>query len=131
MEESDCRDMTQARVTWKEERKMKSRTGLDPITFEVLRSSFSHIAMRMSTTLQRTAYSPIIYDMVDFSNGLFNKEGQLIGQAENCPAHLGSMHFSAQECFEKFGKENLKPGDVVAVNDPYGGGTHTPDITSG
>lgn len=102
---------------------------LDPISFEVLRSSFNHIAMRMSTTLQRTAFSPIIYDMVDFSNGLFNKEGQLIGQAENCPAHLGSMHFSAQECFKKFGRENLKDGDIVAVNDPYGGGTHTPDIT--
>jgi N-methylhydantoinase B/oxoprolinase/acetone carboxylase alpha subunit len=83
----------------------------------------------MSATLQRTAYSPIIYDMVDFSNALFNKEGQLIGQAENCPAHLGSMHFSAQACFEKFGQEDLKAGDIVAVNDPYGGGTHTPDIT--
>jgi N-methylhydantoinase B len=108
---------------------MDVKRDLDPITFEVLRSSFSFIAGHMSTTLQRTAYSPIIYDMVDFSNGLFNKEGQLIGQAENCPAHLGSMHFSAQACFDKFGKENLKEGDIVAVNDPYGGGTHTPDIT--
>jgi len=108
---------------------MRSRKNLDPITFEVLRSSFSFIAGRMSATLQRTAYSPIIYDMVDFSNALFNKEGQLIGQAENCPAHLGSMHFSAQACFEKFGQENLKEGDIVAINDPYGGGTHTPDIT--
>jgi len=108
---------------------MKGNEILDPITFEVLRSSFSFIAARMSVTLQKTAYSPIIYDMVDFSNGLFNKYGQLIGQAENCPAHLGSMHFSAQACLDKYGKENLREGDIVAVNDPYEGGTHTPDIT--
>jgi len=108
---------------------MEVKRRLDPITFEVLRASFNVICEHMSATLRRTAYSPIIYDMVDFSNGLFSKEGELIGQAENCPAHLGSMHFSAQACFDKFGRENLKEGDVVLVNDPYGGGTHTPDVT--
>jgi len=74
-------------------------TDLDPITFEVLRSGFEHAADRMSTVLQRASFSPIIYDSVDFSNAVFDPEGQLVGQTANCPVHLAAMHF-VPECNE-------------------------------
>lgn len=102
---------------------------MDPITFEVMRSSFEYICERMSRVLQRAAFSPLIVDMVDFSNAIFDANGNLVGQAANCPVHLGAMHFSARAAIERFGLDNLGPGDVVVLNDPYHGGTHTNDVT--
>jgi N-methylhydantoinase B/oxoprolinase/acetone carboxylase alpha subunit len=104
-------------------------TDLDPITFEVLRSGFEHAADRMSTVLQRASFSPIIYDSVDFSNAVFDPEGQLVGQTANCPVHLAAMHFSVEACLDEFGYDDIEAGDVMVLNDPYQGGTHINDIT--
>jgi N-methylhydantoinase B len=101
---------------------------LDPITFAVVRAGFDHITRLMSTNLQRTSFSPILYDMVDFSNALFDPEAQLIGQTTNVPVHLASMHFSVRASLDAF-PEGLGEGDVVLLNDPYQGGTHIPDVT--
>lgn len=102
---------------------------MDPITFEVMRSSFEYTCERMSRVLKRSAFSPLIVDMVDFSNAIADVEGNLVGQSANCPVHLGAMHFSAKVSIEKYGVENLKEGDIVVLNDPYMGGTHTNDMT--
>lgn len=102
---------------------------LDPITFEVLRSSFDYICERMSQVLQKSSFSPIIYDMVDYSNAIFDPDINLIGQTANCPVHIAAMHFSARASLKKFPKEELGVDDVIVLNDPYDGGTHTPDVT--
>jgi N-methylhydantoinase B/oxoprolinase/acetone carboxylase alpha subunit len=93
-----------------------------------MRSAFEYTCERMSTVLQRASFSPIIYDMVDYSNAIFDPETQLLGQTANCPVHLAAMHFSARASIAKYGAD-LGPGDVVVLNDPYEGGTHTPDVT--
>ena len=69
---------------------------LDPITFEVLRRSFEYAPERMSQVLQKASFSPIIYDMVDYSNAIFDPNVELIGQTANCPVHIAAMHFSAR-----------------------------------
>ena len=102
---------------------------LDPVTFEVLRRGFDYACERMSQVLQKASFSPIIYDMVDFSNAVFDADIELIGQTANCPVHIAAMHYSARASLEEFPKEDLEPGDVVVLNDPYLGGTHTPDVT--
>lgn len=102
---------------------------MDPITFEVMRSSFEYTCERMSRVLKRSAFSPLIVDMVDFSNAIADVEGNLVGQSANCPVHLGAMHFSAKVSIEKYGVENLQEGDIIVLNDPYMGGTHTNDMT--
>jgi N-methylhydantoinase B len=102
---------------------------LDPITFEVLRRAFEYAPERMSQVLQKASFSPIIYDMVDYSNAIFDPNIELIGQTANCPVHIAAMHFSARESLERFPLSDLGPGDVVILNDPYRGGTHTPDVT--
>lgn len=102
---------------------------LDPITFEVLRHSFVYTCERMSSVLKRSSFSPIIYDMVDFSNAIFNTNVELIGQTANCPVHIGAMHTSAEASLKKYPVETLGEGDVIVLNDPYNGGTHTPDVT--
>jgi N-methylhydantoinase B len=102
---------------------------MDPITFEVMRASFEYTCERMSRVLRRAAFSPLIVDMVDFSNAIFDVEGELVGQAANCPVHLGAMHFSTRASIDRFGADGLEEGDVVVLNDPYHGGTHTNDVT--
>lgn len=102
---------------------------LDPVTFEVLRRSFEYAPERMSQVLQKASFSPIIYDMVDYSNAVFDPDLELIGQTANCPVHIAAMQFSAEASLKVYPLQTLKPDDVVVLNDPYQGGTHTPDVT--
>jgi N-methylhydantoinase B/oxoprolinase/acetone carboxylase alpha subunit len=105
------------------------QTTLDPVTFEVLRSLFEYACARMSQILQKTSFSPILYDMVDFSNAVYDADMRLLGQTANCPVHLAAMQFSARAAGNRFPLESLKEGDVIVLNDPYEGGTHLNDIT--
>lgn len=102
---------------------------LDPVTFEVLRNLFEYTCTRMATVLQKSSFSPILAEMVDFSNAIYDADLQLLSQAANCPVHLAAMKFSAEAVLERFGQDDIKEGDVFVLNDPYQGGTHIPDIT--
>lgn len=107
----------------------EQKTKIDPITFEVLRSIFEYASDRMSTILQRSSFSPILADMLDFSNAIYDSELQLLSQAANCPVHLAAMKFSAEAAVESIGQDNIFEGDILLVNDPYHGGTHINDIS--
>jgi len=105
------------------------QTKVDPVTFEVLRNLFEYTCERMTTILQKASFSPILADMLDFSNAIYDPELRLLSQAANCPVHLAAMQFSAREAVGRFGFENLRQGDIFVLNDPYAGGTHLNDIT--
>jgi N-methylhydantoinase B/oxoprolinase/acetone carboxylase alpha subunit len=102
---------------------------LDPVTFEVLRSHFDFCCERMSKVLQKTAFSPILSDILDYSNAVYDADIRLVSQSPGCPIHMAAMHFAAQASVEKYGKDAMRPGDVVVLNDPFAGGTHIPDTT--
>jgi N-methylhydantoinase B/oxoprolinase/acetone carboxylase alpha subunit len=104
-------------------------TKVDPVTFEVLRSIFEYASDRMSTVLRRASFSPILADMVDFSNAIYDYDCQLLSQAANCPVHLAAMRFSAEAIIDRFGLDDIHEGDILCVNDPYRGGTHINDMT--
>ena len=102
---------------------------VDPVTFEVLRSIFEYASERMSTVLQRASFSPILADMVDFSNAIYDADAKLLSQAANCPVHLAAMKFSAEAIIARYPLAEMAPNDVYIVNDPYQGGTHINDVT--
>ncbi|MBU8877526.1 hydantoinase B/oxoprolinase family protein [Bacillus sp. FJAT-29790] len=108
--------------------KSRSDQEIDAITLEVVYSSLLSAADEMSGVLGRSAYSPIIREMIDYSCGIFDATGNLIAQAENIPAHLGSMGTALRDLFNDFPLDSFKPGDAYLVNDPYRGGQHTPDL---
>nr|WP_292085783.1 hydantoinase B/oxoprolinase family protein [Mesorhizobium sp.] len=83
----------------------------------------------MTVILQKSSFSPILSENLDFSNAIYDPTLRLVGQTANCPVHLAAMHFSVQAVARKFGIETLRPGDVVVLNDPYDGGTHINDVT--
>ena len=103
-------------------------THADPVMLEVFNNLFMSIAEQMGVTLQNTAYSVNIKERLDFSCAVFNADGALVANAPHMPVHLGSMDRSVETIIE-LNKGKIKPGDVFALNAPYNGGTHLPDIT--
>ncbi|MFC8660083.1 hydantoinase B/oxoprolinase family protein [Streptomyces parvus] len=103
-------------------------TRVDPVLLEVFNSLFMSIAEQMGVRLENTAHSVNIKERLDFSCALFDAEGNLIANAPHIPVHLGSMGESIKEVLRR-NDGTLRPGDVYAVNDPYHGGTHLPDVT--
>ncbi len=98
---------------------------LNPITLSVLLSSLSGIAEEMGAVLIRGAYSSNIKERRDCSTALFNAHGLMVAQAAHIPVHLGAMPEAVAAVME----QHPEAGDVYAINDPYSGGTHLPDIT--
>jgi 5-oxoprolinase (ATP-hydrolysing) len=100
----------------------------DPVYLEIFNHLFMAIAEQMGFTLQNTSYSVNIKERLDFSCAVFDRYGQLVSNAPHIPVHLGSMGEGVKTLLHDCGDE-LKPGDVYVLNDPYKGGTHLPDIT--
>lgn len=100
--------------------------SLDPITFEVLRNAFVNIVDQMAEQILRTCYSFVIYSR-DFSSAICDTEGNTVMQGTgDIAAHVGTLHYTCKAVIETFG-DDVHPGDVFIVNDPYAGGTHFND----
>ncbi len=95
---------------------------------DVFQYQLISIAEEMSASLRRAAFSPIIWDMLDYSCALLSTEGELLAQAETIPAQLGILAHAFHGICETIPLSVWKPGDVLICNDPYRGCTHTPDI---
>ena len=102
-------------------------TVLDPIRLELFNKRFMSVAEQMGVALERTAHSVNMKERLDFSCAVFDADGGLVANAPHMPVHLGSMSASVQAAAAAH--PDLGPGDAVAVNAPYEGGTHLPDIT--
>jgi N-methylhydantoinase B len=106
------------------------RTDIDPFTVEIVKDALVAIGDEMFVALQRTSKSTIIYEVLDFASGLIDAKGQLITQGNGVTGFLGTLTFAVRSTLEKFGLEDLAPGDVIITNDPYsGGGTHLSDVS--
>ncbi|MDG4903386.1 MULTISPECIES: hydantoinase B/oxoprolinase family protein [unclassified Mesorhizobium] len=103
-------------------------TKADPVMLEVFNNLFMSIAEQMGVTLQNTAYSVNIKERLDFSCAVFDRHGALVANAPHMPVHLGSMDRSVETVI-RLNSGDIHPGDVFALNAPYNGGTHLPDIT--
>src|SRR5947199_7194364 len=98
----------------------------DPITLEIYRALYTSVAEEMGVALRRTAFSPNIKERRDYSCAVFDSSGRVIAQGDHMPVHLGSMPMAVAAALREV---EIGPGDVVALNDPFAGGTHLPDVT--
>jgi 5-oxoprolinase (ATP-hydrolysing) len=103
-------------------------TKADPVMLEVFNNLFMAIAEQMGVALQKTAYSVNIKERLDFSCAVFDADGTLVANAPHMPVHLGSMDRSVETVIRD-NAGRIAPRDVFAINAPYNGGTHLPDIT--
>jgi N-methylhydantoinase B len=98
----------------------------DPITLEIFRALYTSVAEEMGASLRRSASSPNIKERRDYSCAVFDRQARLVAQGDHMPVHLGSMPTAVAAAVAAC---PMAPGDVVALNDPFAGGTHLPDIT--
>ncbi|NVN31756.1 hydantoinase B/oxoprolinase family protein, partial [Endobacter medicaginis] len=103
-------------------------TAPDPVRLEMFANLFMHVAEQCGLVLRQTARSVNIRERLDFSCAIFDATGGLVANAPHVPVHLGAMGESVRHILKKRAGM-LRPGDVIALNDPYAGGTHLPDIT--
>lgn len=103
----------------------------DPIRLEIFNSLFMAIAEEMGGALQHSASSINIRERLDFSCAIFDGEGRLVANAPHMPVHLGSMGESVRTILRQRTNDGrgIRRGDAYALNAPYDGGTHLPDIT--
>jgi 5-oxoprolinase (ATP-hydrolysing) len=103
-------------------------TKVDPIQLELFHNLFFSVAEQMGAIIRNTAYSVNIKERLDYSCAVFDAEGRLVANAPHMPVHLGSMGTAVRSIIERR-KNDVRRGDSFALNDPFRGGTHLPDIT--
>ncbi|MFM1798636.1 MAG: hypothetical protein RLZZ117_914, partial [Cyanobacteriota bacterium] len=104
----------------------------DPVRLELYNNRFSAIAEQMGVRLRQSSRSVNIRERLDFSCALFDRHGRLVANAPHIPVHLGAMGESVVALLEACAcgeRPPLRPGDVIASNNPFNGGTHLPDVT--
>ena len=103
--------------------------AVDPITVEVIRNFYAATAQQMTNVLVKGAFTPAIYEMKDFSLGLFTRDAELIAEGRALAVFLGSLTFAIQDVVKYVGEENLEEGDLVLSTHPYWIGSHPQDAT--
>jgi N-methylhydantoinase B len=99
----------------------------DPITLELFKNAIFSAADEMALTIFRTTYSGVLKDNMDYSTGFADADGRLAAQGLTLPGHLGSVPTAMAAIMRRF-KDDIAPGDVFIMNDPFEGGMHLPDI---
>jgi N-methylhydantoinase B len=102
--------------------------NVDPVTVEVIRHGLNSSASQMKVALMRTAFSPIVYEVLDFAVALYDDRVRMLAQAPSLPMFMGRLSFCVANAVESAGgAKELEPGDVILYNHPYGTGSHPQD----
>src|ERR1044072_6227589 len=97
----------------------------DPITTEVIRHGLNSAAEQMKRALVRTAFSPVIYEVLDFAVAIYDRDIRLLARPPSLPMFMGTMNFCVDAAVHALGgEEALEPGDIILYNYPYGTGSH-------
>ncbi|MDC3100968.1 hydantoinase B/oxoprolinase family protein [Pelagibacteraceae bacterium] len=111
----------------KELKKIK-KIKTDPITSEIIRNSLNSAAEQMKKALVRSAFSPIIYEVLDFASAIYDKNYCMLSQSPSLPGFMGTLSFCVEQAVKEVGgEENIFDGDIIIYNNPYGSGSHSQD----
>ena len=102
---------------------------MDMVTMNIIDSTMVSICREMGITMMKTSYSTIFNEGLDFTCGLGNTRGDLIGVAEFNPSQIGGLPLVLQTSTQEIPHDEIEEGDVIVHNDPYRGGMHTPEHT--
>lgn len=101
---------------------------MDPVTLAVIGHGLVAAAEQMAVSVERSARSQVVREMLDYSTAIFDPRGRIVAQSAQIPIHLNSMSHSLRALLARFPLEQMQPGDVYGTNDPYAGGQHLPDL---
>jgi len=108
---------------------MSHKTSIDPVTLEVVRNYMQSAARHMRNVLVRASCNPVIYEMIDFSVGLYNRRADLLAEGPGIPHFMGTLRFAIQSVVKYVGESQLNEGDVLLTTYPYWTGSHSQDAT--
>lgn len=101
---------------------------IDSLTLGVIWGALRSATQEMGVALKKMAYSLAVREAYDFSVGIFDGKGLLVAQGDFSPGHLGSMPFVVKHVLSEYPADEMRPGDVVIMNDAYMGSGHLPDF---
>ncbi len=101
---------------------------VDPITTAVVHNTLLTAAREMRDTIQRTSFSPVIYEDRDFACGLLDAHANTLAEAPGLTAFMGTLSPGIKRSFEERGKDDLEPGDVFCTSMPGFTGSHPADM---
>lgn len=104
-------------------------SALDGVTVEVIGSYLVSAAEEMRRTLIRTAFNPVIYEVLDFGISIYDRKLDLIAEAPGLAFFLGANDYAIRKGVAYVGESNLDPGDIVLMNYPYWNAAHAMDVT--
>jgi N-methylhydantoinase B len=109
---------------------MDKTKQVDQFTLDIVKDSLYAIGEEMFIAVARSSKSPVIYETLDFASGLLDAKGNLLTQGNGVTGFIGLLTSIVKATLKKFGPHNnILPGDVFLVNDPYiGGGSHLSDV---
>ena len=99
----------------------------DLVSREIVRGKLLAVADEMGVVLKRSSMSPVIYEVLDFACGFCDSSGQLVSQTNGITVFTGTFSIQTGIILEKFG-DQLEPGDIYIMNNPFEGGTHYNDV---
>ena len=103
--------------------------AIDPVMFEIVRKALAAICAEMALVVVKSAYSPAVNEGRDFAGTMYDRDGNLVAQSEfDLPAFVGLSMFTVKEVIRQVGLENMDPGDIFMINDPYVSTTHCNDV---
>jgi N-methylhydantoinase B len=105
------------------------KTTADPILVEIVRNGVMAVTEEMKTNLMRTAYNMIIYEALDFTVGIFTKDGDTVSIGLGLPMFIRGMSETVKAKIKHFGIDGLVPGDILLTNDAYTTGSHLNHLT--
>ena len=110
------------------ELKKNKKIKTDPITSGIIRNSLNSAAEQMKKALVRSAFSPIIYEVLDFASAIYDKNYCMLSQSPSLPGFMGTLSFCVEQAVKEVGgEENIFDGDIIIYNNPYGSGSHSQD----
>ena len=110
------------------EKKPAKLKATDPVTLSVVENRLESIAIEMMDVMIRTSMSQILNSSRDFSTAILDNKCRLIAQGEGIPVHISALPIAGEAILNTF-QNDIHPGDMFTLNDPYNGGSHLPDIT--
>ena len=103
---------------------------MDPILLDVLWNRLVAVVNEQAAALMRTSFTSVLREAGDLSAGIFDRRGRMIAQSvTGTPGHINSMATSMGHFLAQYPMESLRPGDVLATNDPWKTASQLNDIT--
>ncbi len=99
----------------------------DVITQEVIRARLDGIVREMQAAVLRTGFSTIIRESHDFSAGITDRDGNVVGQYSPLPPHLGAYPECVKGVLRFYAYDEMEEGDCFLINHPYYSGCPHPN----